>query len=210
MSEPFRTRRFDPVPADQRPVKYRRAARVVITDGTSVLLFADTDPGVPGSRWWVTPGGGIDADETPLAAAAREVTEETGWVASPEHLCGPVAHRVASHGYSDQVLSQDELFFVLHVPTAFEVDTNGHTPDEQLTIAEARWVPILELDRLTEPYWPGYLAQLPGLAAEPSIWPVEFGHDEESVVALTADQLATCRISESSSVRHDRTKASST
>ena len=40
--------------------------------GLRVLLFADTDPGVPGVSWWVTPGGGIDPGETPEAAGLRE------------------------------------------------------------------------------------------------------------------------------------------
>ncbi|MBK8459060.1 MAG: NUDIX domain-containing protein [Micropruina sp.] len=208
--ETFRTRRFTPLPVEQRPVRARRASRVVITDGTAVLLFADTDPGVPGSRWWVTPGGGIDPGETPLAAAVREVAEETGLIVQPEQVVGPVAHRVTSHGYSDQVINQDELFFLLQVPSAFEVDSSGHTEGEQLTIAESRWVPISDLGDLSDPVWPDYLGVLPGLAAQPAVWPVEFGHEEESVVGLTPDQLARCRISESSSVRHERTNASST
>ena len=51
MTEPFRSRRFTPVPPDQRPRKTRVGVRVIVTDGVHVLLFADSDPGVPGSRW---------------------------------------------------------------------------------------------------------------------------------------------------------------
>ena len=60
MSEPFRTRSFVAVEPHRRPVRQRAAVRVIVTDGSSVLLLSDTDPGAPGTRWWVTPGGGID------------------------------------------------------------------------------------------------------------------------------------------------------
>ena len=36
-------------------------------DHDRTLLFEDSDPGVPDARWWVTPGGQIEADETMIA-----------------------------------------------------------------------------------------------------------------------------------------------
>ena len=62
--------------AGERPRHRRRGTRVVVTDLSSVLLLADTDPGVPGSRWWVTPGGGIDAGEDDRTA--RREAQRTG------------------------------------------------------------------------------------------------------------------------------------
>lgn len=55
-----------------RPLKLRRGARVLLIAGEEVLLLNDSDPGIPGSSWWVTPGGGIDAGENPAEAACRE------------------------------------------------------------------------------------------------------------------------------------------
>jgi len=133
MTEPFRTRRFQPVPAQLRPRRHRQAARVVVTDSERALLLADTDPGLPGTRWWVTPGGGIDPGESPRQAAVRELAEETGLVVPPDSLLGPVAVRTVVHGYSDQVLSQVESFFVLFTAQPFEVRPAGLTADEQIT-----------------------------------------------------------------------------
>lgn len=183
MSEPFRTRQFVPVPPHERPHRSRSGARIVVTDGSHVLLMADTDPGIPGSRWWVTPGGGIDAGETPRRAAVRELAEETGLQVSPEQLLGPVAVRDVVHGYSDQVLHQHESFFVLVTPR-FEVDTAGQTEGEQLTMAGHAWHPLEELAHLPEPVWPSDISRLVETASSPDRWPIDLGEVEESTIPV--------------------------
>lgn len=177
----FRTRRFVPVAPADRPRRSRSATRVVVTDGVRVLLFADTDPGVPGSRWWVTPGGGIDPGETTLEAGVRELFEETGLQVAASELVGPVMTRTVVHGYSDQVLRQHETFFVLRT-AVFEPDTSGHTADEQLTLAGHVWAPLDALDTLPDPVWPAGLPRLVALADDPGAWPWEVGEVEESIV----------------------------
>jgi len=184
MTEPFRTRRFQAVAPELRPRRSRTAARVIITDGHSVLLLADTDPGLPGTRWWVTPGGGIDEGETPLEAAVREVEEETGLVVDAARLLGPVATRTVVHGYSDQVLSQAECFFVLLVPEAFDPDATGLTPDEKITLDGWAWHPLDELASVPEPVWPSDLVRLVALGTTPDHWPVDLGRVEESTLPV--------------------------
>ena len=177
----FRSRRFVPVPPAERPRKSRLGVRVVVTDGSAALLFADTDPGLPGSRWYVTPGGGIDAGESPLDAALRELAEETGLRAAASELAGPVAHRLVVHGYSDQVCAQEEWFYVLRTER-FEPDYAGHTEAERLTLAGHAWLP---LDAAADaPVWPRELARLAALVGRPELWPVELGTVEESTVPL--------------------------
>jgi len=176
-----------------RPWKYRRASRVVIVgpgeQEPEVLLFHDSDPGLDGSRWWVTPGGGIDGDETPAQAAVREVREETGFVAAEADLVGPVAHRTVRHGYSDQVLEQEEWFFLLATPR-FRVSTAGHTEDEQLTLKGSRWWPLSALAGSDDWIWPDRLLDLVALGDLPDRWPVELGLSvAESTVAVTEEAV---------------------
>lgn len=184
MNEPFRTRRFQPMPPEERPWRSRSASRVIVTDGRSVLLLADTDPGIRDSKWWVTPGGGIDPGESASAAAVREVAEETGLVVEEHQLLGPIAVRTVVHGYSDQVISQHETFFVLRVEAPFEIVQGGWTPGEQLTLAGWDWHPLADIGNLPHPVWPANLADLVALAGRRKAWPIDLGEVEESTLPL--------------------------
>ena len=186
-AEPFRTRRYVAVAPHLRPWKSRRAVRVVVTDGEAALMFADTDPGTPGSRWWVTPGGGVDPGESDVEAALRELHEETGWRAAAGDLVGPVMRRVVVHGYSDQVCEQSEVFFVLRTPR-FTPDLSRHTSDEQLTLSGHAWLDLGALHRVREPVWPGVLDRLVALSRHPDRWPWDMGVVEESTVPVGAER----------------------
>lgn len=161
---------------DDRPVKHRVGARVLVVAGDEVLLMRDTDPGVPGSSWWVLPGGGVDEGETPRMAAIRELAEETGLVV--DDLVGPIAERVVTHGYSDRVLIQDEQFFRVDTER-FEPRLAGLSVSEQRRAVIAEWVPLAELAALVT--WPHDLAAL--LVASPE-HPINWGEVEESTVPL--------------------------
>ncbi len=59
-------------------VNDRPAARVVCVAGDGRILLLNWRDPVSGVTLWEPPGGGIDPGETPLEAARRELTEETG------------------------------------------------------------------------------------------------------------------------------------
>ncbi|XAS77902.1 NUDIX domain-containing protein [Dermatophilaceae bacterium Sec6.4] len=162
--EPTRTLRA--VPPQQRPLRTRRTARVLLIDRAErVLLFSDRDPGVSGVTWWITPGGGIEAGESDVVAAIREVHEETGLLLDATALIGPLAARRVRHGYSDVVINQHDTFFAAYVD-AFEVDTSGHTQEEKITMTASRWWSRDELATTTATIWPAQLGQLRDAAGE--------------------------------------------
>lgn len=161
-----------------RPWGRRTGARVICTSKGEVLLLADTDPGIPGSAWWVTPGGGIDSGESPRAAARRELHEETGLLVDQAALIGPVARRLVTHGYSDRVRIQDEWFFRLEVDR-FDPRPAALTAGEQQRIQGLKWLPI---NALPADVWPSQLATLAAMRQGEF---VDLGEMEESTKPIT-------------------------
>ena len=174
-----------PAPAD-RPRYERRAVRVLVLDERDrMLLFLDSDLGLdPVAHWWVTPGGGVDPGESDHEAAVRELWEETGLVVHAGDLVGPLLARVVVHGYSDKVVDQTEVFYVVRVPS-FEVDTTAHTEEEQLTVADIRWWSLADLATTGDDVWPRDVLAVLDLAHRPDEWrdgPVVAPPVEESSV----------------------------
>ncbi len=133
---------------------------LLIDSGGALLMWHDSDPGAPGRpAFWCTTGGGVDPGETDRLAARREVREETGLDLSDRDLTGPVAERQVVHGYSDSVVTQQEVYFAVRCER-FEPDTSEHTLDEQATFNGHRWWTIEELERTRELLFPAGVAGL--------------------------------------------------
>lgn len=162
----------------ERPVKRRRGARVVVVAADAVLLQGDTDPGLPGSRFWQVPGGGVDEEESTREAAARELHEETGLRVEPAELVGPVATRVVSHGYSDRILIQAETFYLLRTERFEPVNAALSEAEARRRVA-SDWFLV---DDLPDDVWP---SELPTLVAWDGGAPLDLGEVEESTVPVS-------------------------
>ena len=102
-------------PAVSAPL-VRTAARVVLVDDADrVLLLSGTDPQV-GSRWWHTPGGGVQPGEELIGTALRELVEETGFRLVAEELVGPIWRRVAHFTFLGVDYRQTEFYFAAALP----------------------------------------------------------------------------------------------
>ncbi|WAL74936.1 NUDIX domain-containing protein [Kitasatospora sp. YST-16] len=77
-------------PAGATPPAVRYTSRLLLLDHRDrLLLLCARDPRPAGGRWWFTVGGGVDEGEDALAAAVRELREETSLDLPAERL-GPV------------------------------------------------------------------------------------------------------------------------
>jgi 8-oxo-dGTP diphosphatase len=58
----------------QSSVQFRRGAKALVTVADRILLVKESH--ADGSTFWTLPGGGLESDESPLAALHRELSEE--------------------------------------------------------------------------------------------------------------------------------------
>jgi 8-oxo-dGTP pyrophosphatase MutT (NUDIX family) len=134
------------------PAGVRTAARVLVLSEQDRLLLLEAEDAPGRHRWWVAPGGGLQAGETFEAAAERELYEETGlrlavvpWVWTRRHV----------FTWKGRRHDQYEHYFVVRTtesplaPTKADSYVIGH-----------RWWTLSELERSDEECAPRRLAGL--------------------------------------------------
>lgn len=140
--------------------RFRRSARVVVLDNNGrVLLFRIVDPLDNKPPLWITPGGGIEAGETKIQAAIRELKEETGLAVGPPELGGPVAVCKGEWEFRGSPLFSEDWYFALHVPS-FELDATNWTDLERELHSGWRWWTAGEIETTSEVVFPAGLADL--------------------------------------------------
>ena len=123
-----------------RPVRHRTTARVLPVNGRGeVLLLHGWDPVQPDAPYWFSIGGAADGDEPLVAAAAREMREETGLAIEPADLGDPVAHENIEFDWGFWHLVQDQTFFALRLDDTTGLHFDGLEPLEKGTIDQAAW-----------------------------------------------------------------------
>lgn len=142
-------------------VPFRRGARLILLDAADRLLMVrGHDVDNPSRAWWFTVGGGIDAGEAAVDAAARELREETGLVIDPAAIVGPVARRRAVFDFAARTVRQDEEFFLARIDEPGPLVTHGWTDVERSFMDELRWWDLDALEEVAEEVFPAELVPL--------------------------------------------------
>ncbi|MER5887378.1 NUDIX domain-containing protein [Streptomyces sp. NPDC001941] len=139
----------------------RRVARVVVLDPDDrILLIHGFEPDDPGQRWWFTPGGGVEGEESREQAALRELAEETGLTGLE---LGPLLwRRLCSFPFDGRRWHQEEWFYLVRTGqvAAEEMVPAALTDLEARSVAGLRWWTSAELSVARETVYPTRLAEL--------------------------------------------------
>jgi 8-oxo-dGTP pyrophosphatase MutT (NUDIX family) len=120
----------------------------------AVLLFQYEDGG---RRWWVTPGGGLDGDETFEEAAIREATEELA-ISSRNLL--PLWRRTVEFSFRGTPFRQEEHYFLLRIaPGEVALGHEVRETHRHEGVIATRWWSLEDIETTSEQVFPEDLAQ---------------------------------------------------
>jgi 8-oxo-dGTP pyrophosphatase MutT (NUDIX family) len=136
-------------------VRVRHAVRVLMIDEAERVLLARAVHAETGGAFWFPPGGGLEPGEDVVAAAAREVAEETGLV--PLALGPELWRRRHVFTWRGVEYDQRERWFLARV-ASFAPSGTGMTDAEREDLREWRWWSVAELEATRDELVPRDLA----------------------------------------------------
>ncbi len=139
----------------------RTAGRTLVLDPDGAVLMIQAQQTVSGGETnWITPGGGLEAGETPAQAAVRELFEETGIVAVLPEAAEPVFVERAVFSFADRLYDQTDVYFAVRLPDRPQLVDAGLTDYERATTLDVRWWTPGEIRASDGTFWPVGLADL--------------------------------------------------
>jgi 8-oxo-dGTP pyrophosphatase MutT (NUDIX family) len=133
--------------------KPRQAGRAILRDDAGRVLLIHFV--LPNMTFWATPGGGMEAGETPLAAAIRELREELGIAVALE---GPVHRAVGIFEFEGVLIENTDHFFAGRWNGTPRL--TGATEAESAALRAVRWWTMEEIERTEEDIFPRDLSDV--------------------------------------------------
>ena len=134
---------------NQQGMPWRQAGRVVVVAQGQMLLVAGHDFSDATHHWLFTPGGGIEAGESPAQAAARELAEETGIIVDPGALT-LLGYRQALFEFRALTCLANETFYYLHLERKPQLNQERWTANERSLLDGLNWYSPHKLRQLSQ------------------------------------------------------------
>jgi mutT protein len=134
---------------NQQGMPSRQAGRVVVVAQGQILLVAGHDFSDATHHWLFTPGGGIEAGESPAQAAARELAEETGIMVDPDRL-SLLGYRQALFEFRALTCLANETFYYLHLDHKPQLNQERWTTNERSLLDGLNWYSPHNLRQLSQ------------------------------------------------------------
>jgi 8-oxo-dGTP pyrophosphatase MutT (NUDIX family) len=145
------------------PIVERDVVRLVVRDTEDkILLFHTREASEPElGTWWELPGGGIDAGETYLDTALRELREETGLSVSPAQVGVPTWRRRASFRHRNIRHVQNEVVVLVRLlGPGPGIDESERLDYEKEDYFDFKWWTIADVVASDGRFYPGNLPSL--------------------------------------------------
>jgi 8-oxo-dGTP pyrophosphatase MutT (NUDIX family) len=141
-------------------VSEREAVRAVFVDAEDAVFLMRIIEPRSGQGWWITPGGGIEAGEIPLAALHRETSEELGVDLASIGTPKAVWHRRVAFSWDGGEFSQHETFYLIRCDRFDPPRCEDGDGRDSVVAGEPRWWTTIELRASSENIAPEGLAEL--------------------------------------------------
>jgi len=140
-------------------VVVRTAGRLLVIDDRDRVLMIneELDSGRP---YWLIPGGGVEAGESPRLAAVRETFEETGLRLRVADDAPVVRTERRQWSFGGITYDQTNHFFAVRVSAGLEPSPAQLTDLEQATFRGFGWWHPDDVDASGEQFYPAEIAEL--------------------------------------------------
>ncbi len=139
-------------------VSHRPAARVLCVDASRRVLLLRWHDTVDDVTFWEPPGGGLEAGETPLEAARRELLEETGLPGEGVREPFVTVHR--RFRWLGVHYDRHEPFFLARFAAPAPVSPKALTEEERGRLLGHAWLSAGQIAGSREPIEPPDLLQV--------------------------------------------------